>query len=127
MWRGGRQRAAPSNPKGDHRAAADIGWSIQPSTIPTIARRAVFPAVKRPRNFSLCSSRSDGAKLGVSSLISEFQKFRLPTEPNQFTDSPVPSLRGALRNVINVGNGMRWTPAAPLTNRAAADGEVVWF
>jgi len=32
-----------------------------------------------------------------------------------------------LRNVINVGNGMRWTRAAPLTNGTDADGEVVWF
>jgi hypothetical protein len=43
-------------------------------------------------------------RIGASGPISDFQKFRLPTDPNQFTDShrPVPSER-ALRNVINAG------------------------
>ncbi len=36
-------------------------------------------------------------------LISEFPKFRLPTEPNQHYSDLVPSHRGALRNVINAG------------------------
>jgi hypothetical protein len=47
--------------------------------------------------------------------------------PNQFYNSRrlVPA-GGALAIVTDVGNGMRWTRTARLTNRADADGEVVW-
>ena len=43
-----------------------------------------------------------------------FLKFRnFACQPTQISSliRTVPSLRGALRNVINVGNGMRWTRA----------------
>src|SRR5207247_8456927 len=53
----------------------------------------------------LCFRRDDperGAQSAPQS-ISEFQKFRLPTDPNQHYSDSVPSLRGALRNVINAG------------------------
>jgi hypothetical protein len=37
-----------------------------------------------------------------------------------------PPLEGRFAIVTDVGGGMRWTRAAPLTNGADADGEVVW-
>jgi hypothetical protein len=55
-----------------------------------------------------------------------FRKFRLPSEPNQFTDSPRPVPQRGVRTLRTWG-GMRWTRAAPLTNGAGAYGEVVWF
>src|SRR5947199_395979 len=63
MWRGGRQRPAPSNSKGDHRSAADIGWSIQPSTIPTISRRAAFQPRKKAEEFLALFKQIRRAKL----------------------------------------------------------------
>jgi len=59
-------------------------------------------------------------------LISEFPKFSLPPDPNQYYTLAVPSHRGALRTSRTRG-GMRWTRSVRLTKRAAADGEVVWF
>jgi hypothetical protein len=64
-------------------------------------------------------------RIGAHWAISDFQKFRLPTDPNQFTDSrrPVP-----LRGVAHVTDAGRDAvdAAAPLTNGAEAYGEVVW-
>ena len=58
--------------------------------------------------------------------ISEFPKFRLPTDPNQqYIDCrPVPTEGRA--HVTNVGRDAV-DAAAQLTNSADADGEVVWF
>src|SRR5436189_4967389 len=78
-----------------------------------------------PQNSCLVAGEDDDK---ASRRISEIQKFRLPTEANQFTDShrPVPKegrcarhQRGARDAVDAVG--ARWT------NRADAYGEVVWF
>jgi hypothetical protein len=48
--------------------------------------------------------------------------------PTQITSiSPaIPSRERGVAHVTDVGCGMRWTRAAPLTNGADADGEVVW-
>src|SRR5258708_35809006 len=62
----------------------------------------------------------------VSLLISEFPKFRLPTDPNQqyIPCRPVPQ-RGV--RTSRTRGGMRWTRAVPLTNGAEAYGQVVSF
>src|SRR5437016_9537355 len=77
-----------------------------------------------PQNSCLVAGEDDDK---ASRLISEIQKFRLPTDPNQFTDShrPVPQRGVAQRH-------QRWERDAvdaggALTNGAHADGEVVWF
>ena len=59
-------------------------------------------------------------------FISEFQKFRLPTDPNQFTDSPRPVPQRGVRTSRNAGRDAV-DAAAPLTNGAGAYGEVVSF
>ena len=84
---------------------------------------------KRSRGVWVPCFRRDDPERGAQSAsqsISEFQKFRLPTEANQFTDSHRPPHRGALRNVINAGRDAV-DAVVPLTNGADADGEVVWF
>jgi len=58
--------------------------------------------------------------------ISEFQKFCLTAGANQHYSDSVPSLRGALRNVINAGRDAV-DVVVPLTNGADADGQVVSF
>jgi hypothetical protein len=57
---------------------------------------------------------------------SEFQKFRLPPDPNQLyiVHRPVPK-RGGSRS-SRTRDRMRWTRAALQTSDGAADGEVVW-
>ena len=86
-----------------------------------------FPSREKAEEFLALFKQIRRGEGGVSSLISEFQKFRLPTDPNQFTDShrPVPQRGVAQRH-------QRWErdavdAAVPLTNGADADGEVVWF
>jgi hypothetical protein len=58
--------------------------------------------------------------------ISDFQNFCLPAGPNQHYSDLVPSLRGALRNVINAGRDAV-DAAAPKTRALFADGQVVSF
>jgi hypothetical protein len=58
--------------------------------------------------------------------ISDFQNFRLTAGANQHYSDLVPSLRGALRNVINAGRDAVDAVSA-LDERTAAYGEVVWF
>src|SRR6478672_6550837 len=46
----------------------------------------------------------------VKQIISEFQKFRLPADPNHFYIPHCPGpQRGVSRIVTDVGQGMRWT------------------
>ena len=59
-------------------------------------------------------------------LISDFPNSRLTTGANQHYSDLVPSLRGALRNVINAGRDAV-DAAAQLTNSADAYGQVVSF
>jgi len=55
-----------------------------------------------------------------------FSEFHLTTGANQHYSDLVPSLRGALRNVINAGRDAV-DAAAQLTNSADAYGQVVSF
>src|SRR5436190_11169006 len=48
--------------------------------------------------------------------ISEFPKFRLPTDPNQFTDSHRPVPKEGRWPTSSTRGGMRWTRVVPLTN-----------
>jgi hypothetical protein len=63
----------------------------------------------------------------VSQLISEIPKFHLPTDPNHFYILTVPSQERGVAHVINVGRDAVDAGSARWTNRADADGEVVWF
>jgi hypothetical protein len=65
-------------------------------------------------------------QIGALGPISDFQKFRLTAKPNQHYSDSVPSLRGALRNVINAGRDAVDAGSA-CDERADAYGEVVWF
>ena len=65
-------------------------------------------------------------QIGAPGLISDFQKFCLTAGANQHYSDSVPSLRGALRNVINAGRDAVDAGSA-CDERADADGEVVWF
>jgi hypothetical protein len=49
-----------------------------------------------------------------------------PTQITSRTPAIPSHTEGRFAIVTDVGHGMRWTRAARLTNRADADGEVVW-
>src|SRR5260370_11545876 len=55
--------------------------------------------------------------------ISDLQKFRLPRDPNQLTDSRRPVPKEGRWPTSSTRGGMRWTRAVPLTNGAAAYGQ----
>jgi hypothetical protein len=55
-----------------------------------------------------------------------FRTFRLPSEPNQFTDSRRPVPQRGVAHVTDAGRDAV-DAAARVTNGADADGEVVWF
>ena len=90
------------------------------TTLPILTRRA--KSVRAPNSCLVAGEDDDKA----SRRISEIQKFRLPTEANQFTDSRRPVPQRGVRTSRTRG-GMRWTRAVHVTNGADADGEVVWF
>jgi hypothetical protein len=76
--------------------------------------------------------RAQGNLFGQINLIwvvqSHLQKyFRSRLTQITFT-TPAVSFpeEGRIAIVTDVGNGMRWTGTARLTNRTDADGEVVW-
>ncbi len=46
----------------------------------------------------------------MTGLISDFQKYRLPPDPNQlYMPAVPPPLEGRFAIVTDVGGGMRWT------------------
>ncbi len=55
-----------------------------------------------------------------------FRTFRLPSEPNQFTDSRRPVPQRGVAHVTDAGRDAV-DAAARVTNGADAYGEVVWF
>ena len=57
-----------------------------------------------------------------------FKKYSASSLPQiRFRSLAIPShTEGRFAIVTDVGHGMRWTLMARLTNRADADGEVVW-
>jgi hypothetical protein len=63
----------------------------------------------------------------IWAVQSHFKKlFRFAADPNHLISLAVSShQRGGSRSSRTRG-GMQWTQAAPLTNGAEADGEVVW-
>src|SRR4051812_422451 len=53
--------------------------------------------------------------------------FLFPSDANHLLSSAIPArTKGRFAIVTDVGQGMRWTQAAPQTRALAADGEVVW-
>ena len=106
----------PNKPRGvrrvnDRRVLNGIFWVLRPRC--AMARPARDLWSPHPLLQSLRSVAGGLASgIGGFRLISDFQKFRLPTEPNQFTDSrrPVPK-EGRFAIVTDVERGMRWTRA----------------
>src|SRR5947207_15140196 len=92
MARGGRQRPAPSNPKAITVRLLTLYGRFSRARS-RLAGDGPFSNAQKGRGISRFVQAAQTGEAGVSSLISEFQKFRLPTETNQFTDSrrPVPN------------------------------------
>jgi hypothetical protein len=69
----------------------------------------------------------DQGRIGGTRSISEFPNFRLTAGANQHYGDSVPSLRGALRNVINVGRDAVDVGSARDERGLLAYGQVVSF
>ncbi len=89
-------------------------------------QRELAEIVATPTRISLYGDGVRVAAPGDPWLISDFPNFRLTTGANQHYSDLVPSLRGALRNVINAGRDAV-DAAARVTNGADAYGQVVSF
>jgi hypothetical protein len=94
--------------------------------------RPSFETRARARSFRMRTGspvqfdRSTEANRRHSGLFLKFRKFRLPADPNQFTDSPcpVPQRGVAQRHQRGAGCGGR---GSAFDEGAEAYGEVVWF